>query len=58
MEYNIEKDAVFYFYCYPFGQDVGKQGGGDTFVMKGFKLWNQKDKLNSHVGGVNSALEF
>ncbi|XP_030923235.1 zinc finger MYM-type protein 1-like [Quercus lobata] len=23
--------------------------------MKGFKLWNQKEKLNSHVGGVNSA---
>nr|XP_023913546.1 zinc finger MYM-type protein 1-like [Quercus suber] len=35
--------------------DVGKQGGGDTFVTKEFKLWNQKDKLNSHVGGANSA---
>ena len=23
--------------------------------MKGFKLWNQKEKLNSHVEGVNSA---
>ena len=23
--------------------------------MKEFKLWNQKEKLNSHVGGVNSA---
>ena len=22
--------------------------------MKGFKLWNQKDKLNSHIWGVNS----
>ena len=55
MEYSIDKDAVFCFYCYLFGQDVGKQGGGDTFVTKGFKLWNQKDKLNSHVGGVNSA---
>ncbi|XP_050289230.1 uncharacterized protein LOC126727556 [Quercus robur] len=55
LEYSIDKDAVFCFYCYLFGQDVGKQGGGDTFVTKGFKLWNQKDKLNSHVGGVNSA---
>ena len=55
MEYSIDKDAVFCFYCYLFGQDVGKQGGGDTLVMKGFKLWNQKEKLNSHVGGVNSA---
>nr|XP_023872829.1 zinc finger MYM-type protein 1-like [Quercus suber] len=55
LEYSIAKDAVFCFYCYLFGQDVGKQGGGDTFVRKGFKLWNQKDKLHSHVGGVNSA---
>ena len=39
LEYNIEKDAVFYFYCYLFGQDVGKQEG-ETFAMKGFKLWN------------------
>ena len=35
--------------------DVGKHGGGETFVMKGFKLWNQLAKLDSHVGGVNSA---
>ena len=40
LEYSIDKDAVFCFYCYLFGQDVGKQGGGDTFVTKGFKLWN------------------
>ena len=55
MEYSINKDAVFCLYCYLFGQDVGKQGGGETFVTKGFKLWNQKEKLLSHVGGVNSA---
>ena len=55
LEYSINNDAVFCFYCYIFGQDVGKQGGGDTFVTKGFKLWNQLVKLNSYVGGVNSA---
>ena len=55
LEYSIDKDAAFCFYCYLFGQDVGKQGGGETFVMKGFKLWNQLVKLDSHVGGVNSA---
>ena len=55
MEYSIDKDAAFCFYCYLFGQDVGKQGGGETFVTKGFKLWNQVTKLHSHVGGVNSA---
>ena len=55
MEYSLDKDAVFCLYCYQFGQDVGKQGRGETFVMKGFKLWNHKEKLNSHVGGFNSA---
>ncbi|KAL4639221.1 hypothetical protein ACB092_03G202000 [Castanea dentata] len=55
LEYSIDKDAVFCFYCYLFGQDVDKQGGGETFVTKGFKLWNQLVKLDSHVGGVNSA---
>ncbi|XP_065631685.1 uncharacterized protein LOC136068455 [Quercus suber] len=34
---------------------VGKQGGGETFVTKGFKLWNQLVKLDSYLGGVNSA---
>ena len=55
LEYSIDKDAVFCLYYYLFGQDVGKQGGGETFVTKGFKLWNRKEKLNSHIGGANSA---
>ncbi|XP_075663418.1 uncharacterized protein LOC142633011 [Castanea sativa] len=55
LEYSIAKDAAFCFYCYLFGKDVGKQGGGDTFVTKGFRLWNQVGKLDSHVRGVNSA---
>ena len=53
--YSIDKDAAFCSYCYLFGQDVGKQEGGETFVMKGFQLWNQVVKLDSHIGGVNSA---
>ena len=56
LEYSIDKDAAFCFYCYLFGwQDVGKQGGGENFVTKGFKLWNQLTKLDSHARGVNSA---
>ena len=55
MEYSIDKDVVFCLCCYLFGQDVGKQRGGKTFVTRGFKLWNYKEKLLSHVGGVNSA---
>ncbi|KAM3687845.1 hypothetical protein ACJW31_10G105300 [Castanea mollissima] len=54
LEYSIAKDASFCFYCYLFGKNVGKQGEGDTFVTKGFRLWNQLGKLDSHVGGVNS----
>ena len=56
LEYSINKDATFCFYYYLFGwQDVDKQGGGETFVTKWFKLWNQVAKLDSHVEGVNSA---
>ena len=40
LEYSIDMDVVFCLYCYLFGQDVGKQGGGETFVTKRFKLWN------------------
>jgi hypothetical protein len=54
LEYSIEKDAVFCLCCYLFRQDVGKQAGGDTFVKTRFKLLHKKDKLRTHVGGVNS----
>ena len=55
MEYSIDNDAVFCLYCYLFRQDVGKQRGEETLVTKGLKLWNQKEKLNSYVWGVNGA---
>ncbi|KAL4600720.1 hypothetical protein ACB092_11G218600 [Castanea dentata] len=55
LEYNIEKDAAYCLYCYLFRQDVGMQFGGDSFVTKGFNSWNKKEKLDQHVGGVNSA---
>ena len=35
LEYSIDKDVAFCFYCYLFGQqDVGKQGGGETFEQR------------------------
>ena len=56
LEYSINKDAAFCIYCYLFGQqDVSKQGGGETLITKGFKLWNQVVKLDFHAKGVNSA---
>ena len=55
LEYSIEKDGTYCLYCYLFRQDVGMQSGGDSFVTKGFNSWNKKEKLDLHVGGVNSA---
>ena len=55
LEYSIEKDIAYCLYCYLFRQDVGMQSGGDSFVTKGFNSWNKKEKLDLHVGGVNSA---
>ncbi len=64
LEYNIQRMHHFYFILYYslFWQDVRKQAGGNTFVMAGFKIvmvgfkmWHKKDKLQTHVGGVNSA---
>ena len=52
---SIEKDVAYCLYCYLFRQDVGMQFGGDSFVTKGFNSWNKKEKLDLHVGGVNSA---
>ncbi|GMP45667.1 hypothetical protein CsSME_00014115 [Camellia sinensis var. sinensis] len=53
LEYSIEKDAAFCLCCYLFRPDLGK--GCDTLVTEGFKIWNMKNKLQIHVGGVNSA---
>ncbi|XP_057504790.1 uncharacterized protein LOC130788266 [Actinidia eriantha] len=36
-------------------KDIGDQTGGETFVGKGFTNWKKKEKLDEHVGGVNSA---
>ncbi|XP_077251302.1 uncharacterized protein LOC143890485 [Tasmannia lanceolata] len=55
LEYSIEKEAVFCLYCYLFKPYVGAQGGGDSFIIEGFKNWKKKEKLEKHVGGHNSA---
>ena len=33
LEYSIDNDVTFCFYCYLFGQDVGKQGEDETDVV-------------------------
>ncbi|XP_058217411.1 uncharacterized protein LOC131328486 [Rhododendron vialii] len=54
LEYSIEKDAAFCLCCYLFGLDGSNHKGGNAFVVEGFRLWNRKEKLREHVGGINS----
>lgn len=55
LEYSIHDDAIFCLHCYLFRPDHGEQGGGDSFVVKGFRNWKNRKALQSHVGGPNSA---
>ncbi|XP_062012157.1 uncharacterized protein LOC133728737 [Rosa rugosa] len=55
LEYSIEKDAAYCLHCYLFKPNIGDQAGGDVFVGTGFNNWKKKDKLQDHVGGINSA---
>ncbi|XP_022865451.1 zinc finger MYM-type protein 1-like [Olea europaea var. sylvestris] len=49
LEYSIEKDAVFCFYCYLFSSS------GGSFVNGGFSNWKRKEIIRKHVGASNSA---
>ncbi|PIA38271.1 hypothetical protein AQUCO_02800149v1 [Aquilegia coerulea] len=51
IEYSISKDAVFCLYCYLFKRDRG----ADAFVVGGFRNWKKNERLQEHVGLVNSA---
>ncbi|KAL4032738.1 hypothetical protein IC575_005820 [Cucumis melo] len=55
LEYSISKDAVYCLCCYLFKSEVGEQSGRDHFVSEGFSNWKKKEKLQTHVGGPNSA---
>ncbi|KAH7679324.1 Ribonuclease H-like protein [Dioscorea alata] len=55
IEYSIDKDAAFCLYCYLFKPDIRKQGSANSFVIEGFTNWNKKDRLKTHIGGLNSA---
>ncbi|KAJ9543570.1 hypothetical protein OSB04_023277 [Centaurea solstitialis] len=54
LEYSVKADKVFCLCCYLFRDQFGKQGGSDAFVTEGFNSWNKKDRLNIHVGDINS----
>ncbi|PIA43995.1 LOW QUALITY PROTEIN: hypothetical protein AQUCO_01800216v1 [Aquilegia coerulea] len=51
IEYSISKDAAFCLYCYRFKTDRGT----DAFVVGGFRNWKKNERLEEHVGLVNSA---
>ncbi|XP_022020007.1 uncharacterized protein LOC110920079 [Helianthus annuus] len=44
LEYSIKADKVYCLYCYLFKEDVGNQGGRDTWSSssKGFSDWSKK----------------
>ncbi|KAL7086970.1 hypothetical protein ACP275_13G036300 [Erythranthe tilingii] len=49
-EYSIEKEAVFCLPCYLCYNGTSHS----AFVIEGFRNWNLKNKLNTHVGELNS----
>ncbi|XP_070660515.1 uncharacterized protein [Malus domestica] len=55
LEYSVEKDVAFCLCCYLFKPNIGEQAGGDFFVGEGFSNWKKKERLLTHIGGVNSA---
>ncbi|XP_028103677.1 uncharacterized protein LOC114302803 [Camellia sinensis] len=55
LEYDIAKDAAFCLCCYLFKPVIGDQGGDKSFVVDGFSSWKKNERLQGHVGGVNSS---
>jgi hypothetical protein len=54
LEYSVDKDAAFCFFCYLF-KDSSKFAVGDAFVDGGFRNWNMKSRIRRHIGNINSA---
>jgi hypothetical protein len=56
LEYSVEKDAAYCFYCFLFKEQPSDgQFGHDAFTKLGFNTWKNAYKaLPVHVGGVDS----
>ncbi|XP_020396600.1 zinc finger MYM-type protein 1-like [Zea mays] len=54
LEYSEKVDKAFCLYCYLFRDCIEGQAGNDAFVTKGFFGWNNKKRLDTHVGGIGS----
>jgi len=47
-------DKAFCLYCYLFRDCIEGQGGNDASVIKGWYGWNNKQRLDTHIGGITS----
>lgn len=56
LEYSVEKDAAYCFYCFLFRQDpVDDKFGHTTFTKEGYSTWKNAYKaFPLHVGGARS----
>ena len=56
LEYSVEKDAAYCFYCFIFKSSSNSSHfGHDAFTKKGFKNWKKAmANFNYHIGGSNS----
>ena len=55
LEYSVEKDAAFCFYCYLFKPPRIGNFGNDIFTKKGFVNWrNGLESFSAHVGKIDS----
>ncbi|XP_025820787.1 zinc finger MYM-type protein 1-like [Panicum hallii] len=60
LEYSVEKNKAYCFYCYVFRHDrIEEKFGHDVFTKVGFSQWkNGYLALPKHVGGPSSILNF
>lgn len=56
LEYSEKENALFCLYCYLFKVVIGAQGGGNTFVSKGFNNWRKTEYLYEHVGKSHNSI--
>jgi hypothetical protein len=54
LEYSPKVDRAFCLYCYLFRDCIEGQAGNDAFVITGWSGWNNKQRLDTHVGGITS----
>ena len=54
IEYSESKDRAYCLCCFLFRGRNNKGAGYAAFVVKGWNSWNKVDRLNEHVGGIDS----